>query len=435
MATETQHQATNSRRAAADIVYAWLRTKAFPDRLVEGVESDRAFVMEVVYGVIRWYRSLEWIRTQFVPHKPNSRLNAFLLVGLYQLFFMDHVAPYAAVNETVEGAKHEGAQAGANLVNAVLRRAQARQKKVREELARQSSGVRLSHPDILIQRWEKQFGEGGAAALCAWNNQRPDIVARVNGSKISFQDFCDAWRKAGLEVTPHRFAPDRFVTLSHGTAITELPGFVEGWFTVQDPATTMAPELLNAQPGERILDACCAPGGKTVVLAEHMRGQGTLVAADPAPERLARVRENVRRLGLDFVTVLEGDISRPDEMRKKLAAAGPSEFDAVLLDVPCTNTGVLRRRPDARWRFSRERLLQACEWQKRILEGAGGLLAPGGRIVYSTCSLEPEENEEQVGRWLESHPDFKLVAGRRLFPPETGTDGAYAALLVRRKST
>ncbi|OQW94775.1 MAG: hypothetical protein BWK77_08585 [Verrucomicrobia bacterium A1] len=187
-------------------------------------------------------------------------------------------------------------------------------------------------------------------------------------------------------------------------------------------------DLLHPQPGERVLDACAAPGGKTILAAEAMKGQGTLVAMDPAVPRLAPLRQNVARLQLGVVTIVQGDAARPQAVPELEAG-----FDAVLLDVPCTNTGVIRRRPDARWRFSPERLKAAVERQRAILDGAAPLVKQGGRLVYSTCSLELEENEEQVRGWLARHPEFTLAESRRLFPPETGTDGAFSALLLRRK--
>jgi 16S rRNA (cytosine967-C5)-methyltransferase len=205
--------------------------------------------------------------------------------------------------------------------------------------------------------------------------------------------------------------------------VTSLPGFADGAFYVQDPSTSVAPALLNPQPGETVLDACAAPGGKAMQLAELMKGQGTLVAMDPAADRLKPLRENVARLKWDFISVVEGDITKQPPAAR---------FNAILLDVPCTNTGVIRRRPDARWRFSPERLRAACDKQEAILDAAAACLNPGGRIVYSTCSLELEENEGQVDRWLARHADFRLADSRKLFPPETQTDGAYAALLVKK---
>ncbi|MFH0953545.1 MAG: 16S rRNA (cytosine(967)-C(5))-methyltransferase RsmB [Verrucomicrobiota bacterium] len=429
-----KRDAPSGRQAAVRIVARWLRSSVFPSRLMETVESDRAFVLEVVSGVVRWRRALEWVRQRLVPTRPRAEMDAPILVGLYQVLFMDTVPDYAIVNETVETAKSLLGQRAANFVNAVLRRALAEGPSLQQELAQQPAGVRLSHPDLLLERWTRQFGEENARRLCEWNNTRPDIAVRVNLARTTFETFCRALETGGIHARPHAFAPGRCLVLPHGVRIADLPGYSDGWFAVQDPSTMAAVELLEARPGERVLDACAAPGGKTGLLAELMQGQGALVAMDPAAQRLAPLRENLARLGWGFVTVIQGAVNDPVAVRKACAESGQeAHFQAILLDVPCTNTGVVRRRPDARWRFSLERLGQACETQRVILDGASALLGAGGRMVYSTCSLEPEENEEQVRRWLAAHPGFTLAGERRLFPPDSGTDGMYGARLVKQE--
>ncbi len=436
-ASRNSSPAPNSRATAARIVATWLTEGQFPDRMLEADIADRAFVTELVLGVVRRHRSLEWLRASLVPRRPVTAIDACLMVGLYQLLFLDDVQPYAAVNETVEAAKSVGGAKAASLVNAVLRRAQSGRSAFFQSLEKQPLGIRCSHPDFLVGRWTRQFGAANAARLCEWNNRTPDVVVRIIDSVAAVSDrrsdnapirydprrpeVAATERKKRLIAIgagPHAFDPMRFFVLPHGARITELPGFREGWFTVQDPATSVATDLLGAKPGERVLDACAAPGGKTIALAEAMQGRGELVAADSSAHRLKILRENLARTQFDgFVNVTEG------------AASGT--FDAILLDVPCTNTGVIRRRPDARWRFTPERLDDAARQQKAILDDATKLVAPVGRIVYSTCSLEPEENEEQLRAWLAQHADFRLAEERRLFPPDSQTDGAYAALLVR----
>lgn len=410
MTADEKNNLGNSRLAAARIVSSWLKSDIFPDRELDAIESSRAFIMEMVLGIVRWYGALSWICDQRVQQKPRPEVHACILVGLYQLLFMDDVQEYAAVNETVEAAKVAGGERVASFVNAVLRRAQADKTQIFQTLEKQSAAVRLSHPQLLVDRWTKQFGADAALRLCEWNNRRADVVIRAN-------------KGIQIEGQPHPFAPDRFVILPRGASVTSLPGFADGAFYVQDPSTSVAPALLNPRPGETVLDACAAPGGKTMQIAELMKGQGTLVAMDPAADRLKPLRENVARLKWDFINVVERDITKDTT---------PTRYDAILLDVPCTNTGVIRRRPDARWRFSPERLRAACDKQAAILESAAARLNPGGRLVYSTCSLELEENEGQIDRWLTRHADYRLVDSKKLFPPESGTDGAYAALLVKK---
>jgi 16S rRNA (cytosine967-C5)-methyltransferase len=410
MTTDAKNPSGNSRLAAARIISSWLKSDIFPDRELDAIETSRAFVMEMVLGIVRWYGALSWICDRRVQQKPRPEVYACILVGLYQLLFMDDVQEYAAVNETVEAAKVAGDERVASFVNAVLRRAQADKNNIIQALEKQPLAVRLSHPQLLIERWTKQFGTDAAIRLCEWNNRRADVVIRVN-------------KTTQIEGQPHPFAPDRFVILPRGVSVTSLTGFADGSFYVQDPSTSMAPALLNPQPGETVLDACAAPGGKAMQLAELMKGQGTLVAMDPAADRLKPLRENVARLKWDFINVVERDITKD---------TSSARYDAILLDVPCTNTGVIRRRPDARWRFSPERLRTACDKQIAILDAAAACLEPGGRIVYSTCSLELEENEGQVDRWLTRHSEFRLADSKKLFPPESQTDGAYAALLVKK---
>ncbi len=413
----------NSRHAAARVVGTWLKTGEFPDRLMESVERDRAFVMEVAYGTIRLWRALDWIRGRLAERKPRRELEAFVLIGLYQLLFMDHVEAYAAVSETVEAAKRTLGPKAGGLVNALLRRAQAERDPLFQSLEKQPLAVRLSHPDLLVARWTAQFDADRARRLCEWNNTRSDVILCANLMRTDGRALHEALRSAGVAAEPHPFAPDRFFTLPRGARVRDLPGYAEGWFTIQDPATSISVELLDPQPGERVLDACAAPGGKTALLAERLRGEGELVAMDSSKERMEPLRENLARLGLQWVKVVEGDAGR--------AGGDAGTFRAILLDAPCTNTGVIRRRPDVRWRFSRNHLQRACARQVSLLDGVASRVEPGGRLVYSTCSLEPEENEEQVERWVSRHSEFQLVRECRLFPPGTQTDGAYAALLVK----
>jgi len=205
-----------------------------------------------------------------------------------------------------------------------------------------------------------------------------------------------------------------------------VPGYDEGWFTVQDPATAISVDLLAPRPGETVFDACAAPGGKTAMMAGRMRGQGELVAMDMHDDRIDVLKENQKRLKLDWIEIIKGDARKPQK------ALGDRTFDAILLDVPCTNTGVLRRRADARWRIDAERIAKITELQYDILTACAGLLKEDGRLVYSTCSLEAEENEDLIARWVGEHPEFLMDKTGKCVPPESGTDGAFAAL-IRRK--
>jgi 16S rRNA (cytosine967-C5)-methyltransferase len=422
---------TSSRGAAAGILYEWLRTGAFPDRLLEAQDGDRAFVTEVVLGVVRWFRLLEFYRDRLVARKPRIAADAFLLAGLYQVLFMDDVVEYAAVNETVADAKTALGQPLADFVNGVLRNALRQKVALGTMAAAQPEGVRFSHPDALVGRWERAFGRENMLRLCAWNNVRPETVVRINTSRTDMKAFLAALAASGMDARPHPRRPGDCAVLPRGARIDRLPGYGEGLFAVQDPSTLQAVDLLDPKPGESLLDVCAAPGGKTAAAADRMRGSGILVAADRAEARLGRLRDNLARLGHSFVSVRRADATSAKELKAEALHAGVAAFDAVLADVPCTNTGVLRRKPDARWRFSVERLSELNGTQRRVLDASASVVKPGGRLVYSTCSLEPEENERLVGGWLAERPDFQLRGESHVFPPDAGADGAYAALLMK----
>ena len=428
MTREEPYSPHSSRQLAARAIARWLETGDFPDRLIEDVARDRAFVMEAVYGVVRQFRALEFLRTQLAPRKPRHPLHACVLLGLYQLLFMDDQQDYATVHETVEAAKAEAGAGSAGLVNAVLRRAQRERSQLLLSLERAPVAVHLSHPDILLERWSAQFGAEAARRLAEWNNTRPETVLRLNPLRADMDSFTHALRDAAIQTRPHPFAAESCLIIERGARLSNLPGYQEGWFFAQDPSAAVGALLLAPQPGERVLDACAAPGGKTAVLAALMRGQGELVAMDLHQDRIVRLLENVERLQLANVRIVKADASRWPSTPDELQRAGEG-FDRILLDVPCTNTGVIRRRPDARWRFSINRMTSLASVQRAILDRAAGLLKPGGCLVYSTCSLEPEENLGMVNAWLAGHPSFVLEEHRLLFPPETSTDGAFAARL------
>ena len=443
----------NSRYVAAGIIARWMETGDFPDRLLADVEHDRAFVTELVYGVVRRKLTLEYILQKFVNRRPEDFILAVMQIGVYQLCFMDNVEEFAAINESVDAVKssrHRDALRASGMVNAVLRNVQEEKAAILKNLARQPDEIRTSHPEPMVHRWQKQYGERDTRNLCEWNNVPAETILRVETARISPADFMKALEEANIDAKPHPFkCLATFITLPRGVPVPKVPGYNEGWFTVQDPATSASVELLDPMPGESVLDACAAPGGKTSMIAGMMEGEGELVAMDVHDDRLDILRDTVKRIGWDFIEIVKGDAahgfpnvdatssSRSDPEPKN--ATGTSRlqssklFDAVLVDVPCMNTGVLRRRADARWRFTRDRIEMLKKTQWKILTAMSKCVKPGGRIVYSTCSLEPEENEELVGRWAREHPEFRLVKSKRLFPPKSGTDGAYAALLRRKK--
>lgn len=383
---------TNSRRTAAFAVVRWLATKDFPATLLpEG--PDRAFVQDLVYTVIRRLRPLRKVLGALVTKWPKGELEALLYVGAAQVLYMDEVPDFAAVNETVEAAKQCDNKSVAKVVNAVLRNLIRRREEFEQMIAAAPLEERESFPTALVRRWTARFGAENAAKLCAWHNEPAEtFLARKDGS---------------------------FVALERGKKVTEVPGFAEGGFIVQDPGTALAVELVDAKPGDEILDACAAPGGKTIQLA--WRG-AKVTACEVNPKRRRKLEENLKRVGVEVEVADALDSCRLQSIA----------FGKVLVDAPCSNTGVLRRRPDARWNWSVEKLEALVKLQAEILDQVEPLVAPGGTLVYSTCSNEPEENLEQVNAFLVRHPDFKLDVTRESVPFESGHDGAFAARFVRR---
>ena len=385
----------NSRRTAVFAVVRWLATKDFPAALLpEG--PDRAFVQDLVYTVIRRLRPLRKVLGALVTKWPKGELEALLYVGAAQVLYMEEVPDFAAVNETVEAAKLCNNKSIAKVVNGVRRNLIRRRAEFEAQIAAAPLEERESFPTELVRRWTDRFGAENAAKLCAWHNEpAKTFLARKDGS---------------------------FVELERGKKVTDVPGYAEGEFIVQDPGTALAVELVDAKPGDDILDACAAPGGKTIQLA--WRG-AKVTACEVNPKRRRKLEENLKRLGLaDKVEIVESLHCSP--------SPSTFTFSKILVDAPCSNTGVLRRRPDARWNWSVEKLEALVKLQAEILDQVALLVAPGGTLVYSTCSNEPEENDGQVKAFVARHPDFTLDTTRESVPFESGHDGAFAARLIRK---
>lgn len=415
----------DSRRAAIFAIARWLAAGDFPDRLIADA-PDHGFVMDLVYGCARRRRSLEWILSQCLRRMPDDETRAALLVGAFQLLHSPSIPPYAAIHATVEAAKI-ASKHSAGFVNAVLRAVLRRRDELLAALAGQPLGVRESHPDSLVSRWIERYGPEGAARRCALDNGPADTVVACLPDRDAADALAASFAAAGIEAAPHRARPDCLV-LPHGTNPASLPGFAEGRFAVQDAATLGAVELLDVAPGMDVLDACAAPGGKAVQIAARLSGRGSLLALDLHADRLPPLEANFARFGLDGIA----ECAAGDAADAECEALRGRTFDRILADVPCSNTGVLRRRPDARWRFSSRRLEKLRHVQSAILRACFARLRPGGRLVYSTCSLEPEENGAVVSGFIESEPQAELAGISARDPLEDGTDGAYAAAIIRK---
>ena len=423
----------NPRQIAAEVLWQRRAGGDFTESLLEralakaGLSTvDRALCQELVYGVVRWQAALDWLAGRKTDgREQDPGLQNLLRLGLYQIFWLDRIPDHAAVHETVELARRNGFSPQAGFVNAILRgylREAGETQKLLAGLKTSQPPLGWSHPEWLVARWQKRWGAEKTAQLLEWNNTPPKTFARVNRLKAEAGPLLEKWRAEGVEYDSFRREPleeNLVFELKSHPPLASLVSFRQGWFYIQDPSTLVAPTLLGAQPGETILDFCAAPGGKTTFLAQLMNNQGRIVAQDISGERLKLIRENCTRLG---VTCVEPILFSAFSLQ-------PSAFDRILVDAPCSNTGVMRRRVDSRWRIQPEEILRLQRTQLALLERAAARLKPGGVLVYSTCSLEPEENQEVVNRFLYQHTGFKLESERELLPFVNNMDGAFVARL------
>jgi 16S rRNA (cytosine967-C5)-methyltransferase len=424
-------------------------TEALLDRALGGLpisSADRGLCHELVLGIVRWQATLDWLitrKTQGRTQKPA--LQNLLRLGLYQIFWLDRIPDHAAVNETVEMAKHAGFGPQAGFINAVLRgclREADETKKNLAELKTQQPALGHSHPEWLFERWKNRWGAERATQLMAWNNTAPKTYARVNTLRTDAARLIEQWREERVEYdfkTWDWTGENLVFELKSHPPLTTLKSFRQGGFYIQDPSTLLAVRELDPQPGEAILDLCAAPGGKTTFIAQLVQNQSRIFACDGFEDRLKLIRENCERLG---VTCVEARSSRREEAQNSqseinqsllTSAATSRSFDQILVDAPCSNTGVMRRRADLRWRIQPEEIERLRSVQLELLRKVASRLKPGGLLVYSTCSLEPEENGEVVQQFLADHPSFKSERERELLPFVEGVDGAYVTRLRRAR--
>lgn len=414
--------------------------------------ADRGLCQELVFGVTRWQATLDWLiqrKTEGREQKPM--LQTLLRMGLYQIFWLDRIPQHAAVHETVEHAKRAGFGPQAGFINAVLRgylRELDATRTALNDLKRTDPHIGYSHPEWLVRKWQDRWGVEKTANLLEWNNTPPKTYARINSLRFNsaastrpapgaparpfvdrkFNDAGDVllqWRDEGVEydfVRRDWFEDNLVFELKSHPPLAKLPSFQLGLFYVQDPSTLAAVTELDPQPGETVLDLCAAPGGKTTFIAQLMENKGRIVAHDTSPDRLKLIQENCARLGVTCVEIMD-----PAKL-----AVSTQKFDRILVDAPCSNTGVMRRRVDLRWRIREEEIERLRKTQQQLLENAFKMLKPGGTLVYSTCSLEEEENVRVASIFGESNT-LTLEYSREYSPHTDGTDGAFLASFVRPK--
>jgi 16S rRNA (cytosine967-C5)-methyltransferase len=424
------------------------RTDAYLEKLLDNElrnaelnGPDKALLYEIVHGVTRWQGRLDWIlngfyKGQFSKAIPN--LKNGLRVALYQILFLDRIPDHAAVNEAVEFVKKLQGQKPADLTNAILRNIIRSKNSIRypdpnEDLVGYLSAY-YSHPSWMVKRYVDRFGREETEKLLNTNNDKPYLTLRVNGIKTNPGEFKSLLEKVNLKYRPGKFL-NEFLQLQNLTNITAWEYYQQGYFNIQDESAGLAVKLLDVEPGMNVLDMCAAPGGKTAYLGSIMNNTGNITALDRYEARLKLVIKNNERLGLTCVKTIESDAL---EYESEL-------FDRVLADVPCSGTGTLSKKPDIKWKKDIFDLRKMSEIQLKLINKAATLLKVGGVLVYSTCSIEPEENFEIVKKFLLSHTNFKLESAMgkisddvvdengcvQTLPHVHQMDGAFAAKLIR----
>lgn len=411
-------------------------------RTADLIDPDRRLLTELTTGVLRWQGKLDWVLTGFyhgefakcIPLVKNA-----LRVALYQILFLDRIPFSAAVDEAVEYVKRLKGERSASLVNAVLRSVIRKLNAITYPEADGDQthflSVVYSHPQWMVRRWIQRYGADATRALVEANNERPPVSLRVNRMRTSPDELFDRMVAQGVRVQRSGVLDD-FLRATSMALIGSNEDFRNGLFSIQDEGAALAARLGAVDAGMRVIDLCAAPGGKSTAMAEMMNGIGTILAVDKYESKLRLIEQASARLGFENVIVpTQGDA-------RTLEA---EEADVVLVDAPCSGLGVLSKKPDIKWKRRPEEIDQLAKLQLEIIEHAAGLVAPGGHLVYSTCTIEPNENENVVEAFLEKHDNFELVSAAEVidaafvsdrgylqtYPHIHGVDGTFGARLRR----
>ena len=409
-------------------------------REVQLSERDRRFLTELVYGVTKAGASLDYMIGRYVAdlRKAQPAIRELLRLGFYQIFCMDRVPPSAACNTAVELAKKHGRRGAESFVNGVLRAALREPERAAFPDGRdaRSLALRTWHPQWMVERWIRTYGYERTEELCRCNNTSAPLSMRVNTLRTNRDALMGQLAAAGAQVRASAWVPDGIVLDAHG-ALDELAALREGLAQVQDESSMLVAHILGAEPGMTVIDACAAPGGKTTHIAQRMENRGRILAFDIYEEKIRRIERNAKRLG---ISIIEAHLSDACE----IGAVYAGQADRVLVDAPCSGLGVLRRKPDARWKKSARDAKTLPSLQHAILESAAQTVKKGGVLVYSTCTMEECENAAVVNAFLETHTDFALEETGRFLPvqktaermvqimPEAdGPDGFFIARMRR----
>ena len=410
-----QKKPASAREVALQVLHAVEEEGAYANialnRTIEGTnlnKLDRGLATELVYGTLKWRGKLDWVLGRFLS-RPLDKLDPWireiLRLGAYQLLLMDRIPVSAACNEGVNLAKIYGHKGTAGLVNGVLRNIERNLQNIEYPGLKpdvvQHLTVTYSHPRWMVEKWLKELGTEETIALCQANNEVPPLTVRTNTLKLSREQLAEILTVEGMEVSPTAYAAEGLVVRDL-FALTRLDSFRKGLFQVQDESSMLAARVLNPQAGAAVIDACSAPGGKTTHLAELMGNQGEIIALDIHPHKLNLVEENCGRLGVKIVKTQALDA-------RELPGQWAEQADCVLVDAPCSGLGVLRRRPEIRWRKNIAQIQELATLQQELLAKAAGCVKPGGALVYSTCTITKEENQQVMQKFSLNNPQFKLT--------------------------
>ncbi len=444
---------------ALDFVY---RQKAYTDIAIDRVLSsykfnsqDRSLVCQIVYGVVRQKRSLDALITLLAKKKAAQqplKLRIILHIGLYQLRYLDQIPDSAAVNTSVELAKNNQLTKLAGVVNGILRNyiriSQTKDPLLNQNFASPTEelGTIYSFPDWIVKTWLQQLSVSETTELLTWFNQPAKIDLRVNILKTSVEEVKEAFSKQGINVSPIPHLPQALRINDSVGDITLLPGYQEGWWMVQDGSAQLVSHFLDPQPGETIIDACAAPGGKTTHIAELIGDRGTIYACDRSQKRLKKVQNNANRLEITSIKTIAED-SR--NLAQFIGKNNLPSFDKALLDVPCSGLGTLHKRPDIRWRQTSEQIQELSQLQGELLQQVAQWIGHRGILVYATCTINPLENEQVIKSFLQSHEEWSIKPPSeaspfsnfqtpegwiKVYPHRHNMDGFFMARLQKNES-
>jgi 16S rRNA (cytosine967-C5)-methyltransferase len=450
----TKNLYADARSCAVKILCRCERTDSYLEKLIDAElnndtlnDFDKALLNEISHGVIRWMRRLDWFLNGFYRgnyEKCLPEVRNAMRVALYQIMFLNKIPYSAAVNEAVEfvkrihGEKHAGVVNG--LLRTIIRTLENLVWPTREIDEVNYLGIIQSHPNWMVNRWIKRFGFDDAVKLCEENNKRPVMALRVNNLKITTNDFEEYLKEKNLFYRKGNYLDNFFTTKTMSKIYTDSY-FKEGFFSIQDESAGLAAKLVSPEKTDLILDVCAAPGGKTAFMSELMNNEGKIIAVDKYLSRIEVMNRNLERLGVKNAETIHDDISEPKSVLLKETLIGKA--DKILVDAPCSGLGVLSKKPDIKWKREIEDIMKLQTLQLEILENSVKYLKPGGVIIYSTCTMETEENMDVVKLFLEKNKNFEIEnAGKfvsekvvnadgciELFPHINNVDGAFSVRL------